>query len=102
MVAFPSRYEPFGTVTVDAWAAGRPLIAADAVGPAAYVEDGVSGLLIPKDDPPALAKAMRRVIAEPGLADRLVAGGRLAYERQFTREAFVRDSMALYERIAAA
>ncbi len=43
-VAFPSRYEPFGTVTVDAWAASRPLVAADAVGPAAYVQDGVNGL----------------------------------------------------------
>ena len=41
VVAFPSRYEPFGTVTVDACAASRPLVAADAVGPAAYVKDGV-------------------------------------------------------------
>lgn len=101
-VAFPSRYEPFGTVTVDAWAAGRPLVAADAVGPAAYVADGVSGLLVPKDDASALAAAMSRVISEPGLAERLVAGGRAAYEAQFTKAAFVRDSVALYERIMSA
>lgn len=101
-VAFPSRYEPFGTVTVDAWAASRPLVAADAVGPAAYVEDGVSGLLVPKDNADALATAMTRVITEPGLAERLVAGGRAAYEAQFTKAAFVRDSLALYGRIVAA
>lgn len=101
-VAFPSRYEPFGTVTVDAWAASRPLVAADAVGPAAYVQDGVNGLLVPKDSPEALAKAMNRVINEPGLAAKLVEGGRKAYEAQFTRAAFVRDSLALYERIVAA
>ncbi|MBU6318362.1 MAG: glycosyltransferase [Alphaproteobacteria bacterium] len=101
-VAFPSRYEPFGTVTVDAWAAGRPLVAADAVGPAAYVEDGVSGLLVPKDNPAALAAAMRRVISEPGLAARLVEGGRISYEAQFTKAAFIRDSTALYERIQKA
>jgi glycosyltransferase involved in cell wall biosynthesis len=100
-VAFPSRYEPFGTVTVDAWAASRPLVAADAAGPAAYVVDGVSGLLVPKDDPGALAAAMQRVIEEPDLAARLVAGGRAAYEAQFTKAAFVRDSLALYGRIAA-
>lgn len=100
-VAFPSRYEPFGTVTVDAWAASRPLVAADAAGPAAYVQDGVNGLLIPKDNPEALAKAMSRVINEPDLAARLVEGGRKAYETQFTRAAFVRDSLALYERIVA-
>ena len=100
-VAFPSRYEPFGTVTVDAWAASRPLVAADAVGPAAYVQDGVSGLLVPKDDVDALAMAMSRVIDEPGLAAKLVAGGRAAYEAQFTRAAFVRDSVTFYERIIA-
>lgn len=100
-VAFPSRYEPFGTVTVDAWAASRPLVAADAVGPAAYVEDGVSGLVVPKNDVDALAHAMQRVMAEPGLAQRLVAGGRAAYEAQFTKAAFVRDSLDLYARVIA-
>ncbi len=98
-VAFPSRYEPFGTVTVDAWAAGRPLVAADAVGPAAYVKDGVNGLLVPKNDATALAQAMRRVTEEAGLAERLIAGGRASYEAHFTRAAFVRDSTALYRRV---
>ena len=76
-------------------------MAADAVGPAAYVEDGVSGLLIPKDNVEALANAMSRVINEPGLAAKLVEGGRKAYEAQFTRAAFVRDSLAFYQRIVA-
>ncbi len=102
VVAFPSRYEPFGTVTVDAWAASRPLIAADAVGPAAYVIDGENGLLIPKNDPAALAKALQRVISDPALAARLVAGGRKAYEETFSKAAFQRDSLAFYERIARA
>ncbi len=98
-VAFPSRYEPFGTVTVDAWAASRPLVVADAVGPAAYVEDGVSGLLIPKNDDEALADAMRKVIEDKALAAKLVAGGRAAYEAQFTKAVFIRDSLAAYQRI---
>jgi len=102
LVAFPSRYEPFGTVTVDAWAAGRPLVAADAVGPAAYVEHGVSGLIVPKNDDEALARAMRSVIQDKALAGKLVSGGRAAYEAQFTKAAFVRDSIAAYERVMAA
>lgn len=101
LVAFPSRYEPFGTVTVDAWAAGRPLVAGDAVGPAAYIEDGVSGLLVPKNDDEALAEAMRAVINDKDLAANLVQGGRAAYEGQFTKAAFVRDSIAAYEKIIA-
>ena len=101
LVAFPSRYEPFGTVTVDAWAASRPLVAADAVGPKAYVENGVSGIVIPKNDDDALARAMRSVIEDKALAAKLVEGGRKAYEAQFTKAAFVRDSLAAYERVIA-
>lgn len=101
VVAFPSRYEPFGTVTVDAWAASRPLVAADAAGPAAYVKDGVNGLLIPKNDVDALADALRKVVTDKALAAQLVAGGRASYEAQFTKAAFQRDSLALYEKIVA-
>ncbi|PKP81310.1 MAG: glycosyltransferase family 1 protein [Alphaproteobacteria bacterium HGW-Alphaproteobacteria-18] len=101
VVAFPSRYEPFGTVTVDAWAASRPLVAADAAGPAAYVKDGINGLLIPKSDVEALANALTRVITDKTLAAKLVEGGRASYEAQFNKAAFQRDSAAFYERIRA-
>ena len=100
-VAFPSRYEPFGTVTVDSWAARRPIVAADAVGPAAYVKDGVNGLLIPKDDVEALSTAMSRILHEDGLSERLVKGGDATYEATFTKAAFQRDSLAFYEKIIA-
>ncbi len=101
-VAFPSRYEPFGTVTVDAWAARRPLIAAAAAGPKAYVQNEDNGLLIEIDDVDGLATAMKRVIAEPDLCQRLVEGGTRTFEAQFTKEAFVRDSRAFYEKVIAA
>lgn len=101
VVAFPSRYESFGTVTVDAWAASRPLVAADAVGPAAYVKDSVNGLLVAKNDVDALAAALGRVINDKSLAQKLVAGGRASYEAHFTKAAFQRDSLACYERVRA-
>ena len=97
LVAFPSRYEPFGTVTVDAWAARKPLVAADAVGPAAYVKNEENGLLIPKNDVGALTEAMRRVMEEPGLLEKLVAGGTASFEAQFTKSVFVRDSLDFYK-----
>jgi hypothetical protein len=96
---FPSRYEPFGTVMVEAWAAGVPLVAAAAAGPKAYVEDGVNGLLVPIDDVAALARAIARVLSEPGLRERLVAGGRATYEASFTKAAFLRQANAFYARI---
>ncbi len=102
IVAFPSRYEPFGNVTIEAWAAKKPLVVADAAGPAATVTNEVDALLVPKDDPDALREALRRVIEDADLAQRLVENGTRTYEAKFTKEAFVRASMALYERMIAA
>ncbi len=97
---FPSRYEPFGTVTVDAWAAGIPLVAAKAAGPKAYISDEENGLLVEIDDVDGLARAINRVLSEPGLRDRLVDGGREIYQARFTKEVFLRESRAFYARVA--
>ena len=96
----PSRYEPFGTVMVEAWAAGVPLIAAAAAGPKAYVADGEDGLLFPVDDAAALADRINACIARPALARALRAAGRSRYQREFTREKIVADYLALYRRLA--
>lgn len=101
VVAFPSRYEPFGTVTVEAWAAGKPLVVADSAGPAATVTHDEDALLVPKDDVAALRDAIRRVLEDGETARRLVDNGRRAYEARFTRIAFVRAAMALYDKIKA-
>jgi hypothetical protein len=102
VVAFPSRYEPFGAVTPEAWAAERPLVVADAAGPKATVTHEVDALLTPRDDPAALRAALARVLADPDLRARLVANGRRSYEARFTRQAFVRSALTLYEKILAA
>ena len=99
VVAFPSRYEPFGNVTIEAWAAKRPLVVADAAGPAATVTNEVDALLVPKDNPEALREALRRVLEDASLAQKLVENGSHTYETKFTKSAFVRASMALYDRI---
>lgn len=98
---FPSRYEPFGTVMIDAWAMRVPLIAAASQGPAAYVKNEENGLLIPVDDTDALAQAMQRCIDDKALCDKIVAGGWDTYQRDFTKEAFRRKSVALYQELAA-
>jgi glycosyltransferase involved in cell wall biosynthesis len=99
VVAFPSRYEPFGNVTIEAWAAGKPLVVADAAGPAATVTHEHDALLVPKDNPEALREALKRVIEDAELAKRLVENGTRTYQAHFTKTAFVRASMALYEKI---
>ena len=98
---FPSRYEPHGTVTMEAWGHKTPLVAAAAAGPAAYVRDGEDGLLVPIDDAAALAAAIGRVIDQPALAARLVEGGWRRYQDEFTEAACVARYLELFHKLLA-
>lgn len=99
LCVFPSREEPFGTVTIEAWAAGTPLIAAAAQGPAAYVKNGKNGLLVPIDDADALASAMERLISDGALRKSLAVEARAEYERNFTKEIYVQNMRLFYDRL---
>jgi glycosyltransferase involved in cell wall biosynthesis len=90
VVVFPSRHEPFGTVSLEAWAYRRPLVAADASGPAGLVQHGEDALLVPREDDAALAGAIARLLDDPALADRLAERGHARYLRDYTEAACVR------------
>jgi glycosyltransferase involved in cell wall biosynthesis len=96
----PSRYEPFGTVILEAWAMRVPFVAAASAGPAATVTDGVNGLLVPIDDAAALTQALRRALDDVALRARMTAAGYEAYTASFTREAVMRQWLDFYRRIA--
>ena len=98
----PSRYEPFGTVILEAWAAGTPFVAARSAGPAAHVDDGKNGLLVPIDDHEALGKALYRAITDQPLRQQMVAEGLATYQGKYTREAVTQQMIGLYERLIAA
>jgi phosphatidylinositol alpha-mannosyltransferase len=68
--------ESFGVVLVEAMAAGVPVVASDIPGFDEVVTDGVDGLLVPPGRADVLAAALARVLDDPVLAERLVAGGR--------------------------
>ena len=63
--------ESFGIVLVEAMAAGLPVVASDIPGYREVVRDGTDGLLVPPKDPAALASSVRRILADPRLANRL-------------------------------
>lgn len=71
-----SRYEGFGMVILEAMAAGLPVIAADCPsGPSEVLEGGKYGILIPPEDPASLADALRRILSDTNLSDKLIEAG---------------------------
>ena len=66
--------ESFGLATREAMLAGRPVISADRGALPESIQPEDNGLLIPGEDPAALAKALRRLVEEPGLLADLSRG----------------------------
>jgi len=94
----PSRWaEPFGLVAVEAMAAATPVVVSDVGGLADIVVPGVTGLRVPPGDPVALAGALDRLLADPGLRRRMGDAGR-ARARRYTAGAVVPQVIEAYGR----
>lgn len=91
--------ESFGIVLVEAMAAGVPVVATDIPGYREVVRDGVEGLLVPPNDPEALARALRRVLSEPELSFELGRSGRVR-AATFSWGVVAPRIEAIYERVA--
>jgi len=76
----PSRHEPLGNVVIEAFSAARPVIASAIDGPATLIRDGETGLLVPPDDTPALARAIQSLLDDPARAATLARAGRTSFE----------------------
>ena len=81
----PSRHEPLGNVVLEAWSAGRAVIAASAQGPSELIQDGETGLLVPIDAVEPLASAIQSLLAHPQRAAALAANGREQFEERFAQ-----------------
>ncbi len=68
--------EPYGRVGPEALVAGRPVVASRVGGIPEVLREGVDALLVPPDDPHALAAAVTRLLDDPALGQSLVTSGR--------------------------
>jgi hypothetical protein len=85
VVINPARFEePFGRVGPEALVAGRPFVASRVGGIPEVLRDGVDVLLVPPDDPQALAAAVTRLLDDEALRDTLVTNGRRRVLETFT------------------
>lgn len=101
LVVLTSRWEARALVAQEALRAGRPLIAT-AVGGIPELAGKGAGVLIPPDDPSALAAAVGTVLADPDGAAGLVAAGRAASAGWPTLEDTVAQLCAIYAELVGA
>lgn len=95
----PSRVEPLGNVVLEAWGHGLPVVAAAATGPAELIEDGRTGLLAPLEDADALARALKRVLSNPGLSSDLAEAGARHLAETFSRARVVAAFQDFFETV---
>ncbi|HRX86868.1 MAG TPA: glycosyltransferase [Phycisphaerae bacterium] len=84
---FPSRTEGFPNAVLEAMAAGLPVVATNVAGCRDLVTDRSTGLLVPADDPAALAGAVDALLADPALAATLAQRAQEMVARDYTLEA---------------
>ncbi len=93
-----SRNEGLGNV-LEAWAHGLPLISARSADTEQLVDDGRTGLLVAKDDPHALAAALKSLLADRDLARRLGEAGNSLFKLTFSEAPVVKMYLDLCRRL---
>ncbi|MDQ2799555.1 MAG: glycosyltransferase family 4 protein, partial [Armatimonadota bacterium] len=99
IACFPSLYEPFGIVALEAMAAKVPVVVSDAGGLPEVVENNVTGITTYAGNPNSLADGLLKLLHEPETANRLVEA---AYERvqtTFNWDNIATQTRTTYDRV---
>jgi len=95
-----SLFEGLPYTLLEAMSVGKPIVATDVVGSRDAVVHGKTGLLVPPQDPPALAEAVLRLIHSPDEARRMGQAGRDRVKRKFTLKRMIAKTEQVYRELA--
>ncbi len=95
----PSHSEGSPNVLLEAMAAGVPIVATAVGGVPEMVEDNQSALLVPSEDPQALAAAIARVLKDKDLAQRLAANASALVSSRYTTQNYVKALVKIYVKL---
>lgn len=101
VMAMPTRYEGFGIPPLEAMAIGCPVVASDIPVVDEMVQNEYNGLLVPREDPRALADALVRVLTNNALRERLIHNGFETLKRYQEAEMLDRITQ-IYQRVIRA
>ena len=97
VVVLPSYYgEGLPKVLVEAAACGRPIVTTQSPGCRDAITPGVSGFLVPPREIPSLAAAIRKLVDDPGLRERMGRAGRQLAEERYGIEKIVAAHLEIY------
>jgi glycosyltransferase involved in cell wall biosynthesis len=99
LVVVPSRFEGFGLPAAEAMACGTPVVATDAGALPEVVGVGGGGVLVPRDDCEALAKAIRSLLEQPEARRALAAQARRRVEAAYAWPGVAERTAAEYRRV---
>jgi len=98
-----TRAEALGLVMVEAMASGLPCVTTEiGTGTSYLVEEGQSGFVVPPADPPALAAAIGKILADPALRQSFGQRGYARVQSEFTLEAMTSKVEGIYEAVLTA
>lgn len=98
IVVMPSNYESFGMVALEAMACGTPVVATQVGGLQHLVQDGVTGFIVPHNDPDALEEKLTMLICQPQLCEEL-ARNSVQYARSFSWDVITPEIIDLYREV---
>ena len=96
----PSRHEGLGSVVLEAWYRGCPVVSTRSQGPGELIEHGSSGLLTEIDDVPALTAAIQEMLAQPQLQQAVRNAGQAEYQARFSRQSITAQFEAFFQSAA--
>ncbi len=97
--AMSSVTEGLGTSLLDAMACGKPVVATTVGGIPEVVVHDETGLLVPPRDPPAMAAAIVRLLADPGLRRQMGEAGLARVRTHFSAETMVQNTLRVYQQV---
>ena len=100
VVLLPSIHEPFGIVTLEAWAAGRPVVASRTGGVPFLVEDGVDGVLLDPSDTLGWVRTVRSLLGQPASRAELATAGYRKAAAEYDWDQITARLVTLYEDVS--